>query len=203
MKLMTLTRDSALWWLGVAAGVVGYLEHVPPPWAWSYEQWMAALSVAIIGLSLKLQTSPLAHSDDAKTPSVDVSKLAPIVLIALALSGCMGTARHRATVTVVSAHAVLSAVQDGEAVLVCGRPTAPPAPRCVSAETHREVSAKLVTAFDIDGKVLQLVRALPANASSSDVATMLGQIGAIIDAVFKLIPESSERQTLAAKVGAR
>lgn len=66
MKLgpLTITRDSALLWLGVLAGLVTYLENMPPPWLWSYAQWMAAAGAVISGVFLKLQTSPLKHSDD-------------------------------------------------------------------------------------------------------------------------------------------
>jgi hypothetical protein len=71
---LAITRDSAVLWLGVVAGVIGYLSHMPPPWLWGYEQWLAAASAATAGLFLKLQTSPLKHSDDLP-PRVDPSKL--------------------------------------------------------------------------------------------------------------------------------
>lgn len=87
--------------------------------------------------------------------------------------------------------------------LVCGKPTAPAAPACVGPDAHKAISAKLSTAFDYDGKVAGVVRALPAAASSPDVATMIGQMNALIDAVLKLIPDSGAKQTLLAKVGAK
>ena len=82
--------------------------------------------------------------------------------VVMLCAGCasLGSARHQATVSVVSAHAVLSAVQDDEMALVCGRPTAPPAPACVSAETNRVIATKLVTAFDYDGRVAALAALL-------------------------------------------
>lgn len=132
------------------------------------------------------------------------SRLVAVLVLVLALltASCANT-RHRATITVVSAHAVLSAIQDTEMLIVCGRSSAPAPPACVPLDRHREVSAKLATAFDYDGKVAQIVRATPSGALSPDVSTLLGQIGGLVDAVLQLMPDSESKRALVAKVGAK
>jgi hypothetical protein len=128
-----------------------------------------------------------------------------LLVLAFVSSGCaMHGARHTATVSVVTAHAILSAVQDGERLLVCGSATAPAAPACVTPETHRKIAGELVTAFDLDGQVLRLVRALPPGTlSPADVPSLLGQIMAIIDRVFALIPASPHKAALVQKIGGK
>ena len=60
-----LTRDSALWWILLAAAVLGYLKTAgAPPTQWGYEEWLNALiflSGWVIG---KMQSSQLPHSKD-------------------------------------------------------------------------------------------------------------------------------------------
>lgn len=123
-----------------------------------------------------------------------------LIALCLSLTAC-ASARHRATVTVVSAHAVLAAIQDTEMTLVCEKPGAPAAPACVPIDTHKRISAELVKAFDADGKIATLVRATPVGGPSSDVAVLLGQIRAIVDAVLALIPDSAPRRALVANLG--
>jgi hypothetical protein len=131
------------------------------------------------------------------------------LLLALALLSCVscasfGGVKHTATVSVVTAHAVLSAVQDGERLLVCGGPSAPAAPACVPPDVHRKIAGELVTAFDLDGQVLRLVRALPPGTMApSDVPGLLGRIMAIIDRIVALIPASSQKAALVQQIGGK
>jgi hypothetical protein len=205
---VTLTRDSALLWLGTLGGVVMYLQNAPAPfWQWDYHQWMAALGIAITGLSLKLQNSALASSSEVakgiRDNGTPLALLLAVGLTAGALSGCatLGSAKHRAAISVVSADAVLSAIQDTENGLVCGRATAPAPPACVPLEEHRAISAKLATAFQRDRQIAQTIRALPAGASSPDVAVLVGQIRALVDEVLALIPDSAPRRALMSNIG--
>jgi hypothetical protein len=141
---------------------------------------------------------------------VDTSKL-PIVLLALGLgvgaSGCakagptLPDAKRIAEVTVVSAHAVISAVQDTEMRLVCGRAGAPSPPACVPIETHREISSQLVRAFDLELAVARVVKAVPSSGLSPDLAKMLSEVSAIVRAVLDLIPPSSQRSSLIVQLG--
>lgn len=67
-----LTRDSMVWWLALAAAVVGYLITAEkPPTAWSYAQWLQAAAFVLAWLAGRLSNSPLAgehdHPADTKT----------------------------------------------------------------------------------------------------------------------------------------
>jgi hypothetical protein len=55
-----LTRDSVIWWVGLAVAVVGYLSAVDaPPTRWTYMQWLQAAAFVLAWVSGKLATSPL------------------------------------------------------------------------------------------------------------------------------------------------
>lgn len=127
-----------------------------------------------------------------------------LVALVVLLSGCaLPRARHIATVSVVSAHSVLSAIQDTEMDLVCGKATAPAPPACVLIEQHRDISGKLANAFALEKKIAVAVKAIPPGAPSANVAESLGQLQALIDAVLDLIPRSAQRQTLVANIGGK
>jgi len=68
------TRDSALFYLGVAAVIVGYFAAAETsPDQWTFKEWCQFALVPIGWLIGKLQTSPLAHSQlgSAKITSED------------------------------------------------------------------------------------------------------------------------------------
>jgi hypothetical protein len=123
-----------------------------------------------------------------------------IALAALGASGCasLGGPRHTAAVSVVTAHAVLSAVQDTEMGLVCGRSTAPAPPACVPLAQHRDISARLAKAFSLEVQVAQFVR-----LGQTDVSPLIGEIRTLLDAVLALIPPSPPRTALLANIGGR
>lgn len=211
---ITLTRDSA-WWgvsavLSAAAMLATFTDPSGPmslayygiPASWlPYIRLLALLNTWLSG---KMANSPAPSSGEVARGIRDCGK--PLVLLlalglAIGSTGCAGLlgARHRAQVTITSAHAVLSTIQDDEMLIVCGRPTAPAPPKCVPPERHRAISAKLATAFDLDAKVQRVVRAVPPGGPVPDVATFLGQIGALIDEVLGLIPDSPTKAFLVKK----
>lgn len=201
------------------AGVAGFLVQHGIWTQADATQYVAAAALALVALAWSLWqkyksrihflTALEMPAGTTETKVVERVKIGggvlPIVLLALAIgaSSCasLGGARHRAAVSVVSAKAVLGAIQDVEMTLVCGRSTAPPAPSCVPIEKHREISAHLVTAFDYNEKALTIARALPGGETSPDVFRLVGQIRALVDAVLALIPESPQRRTLVANIG--
>lgn len=63
-KRFELTRDSRLLWLGVAGGAIAYLMAAPPPWTWSYYQWLQAAGAFIAATSTKYMTSGLRGKHD-------------------------------------------------------------------------------------------------------------------------------------------
>jgi hypothetical protein len=107
-------------------------------------------------------------------------------------------------VTVVTAHASLAAIQDVEMALVCGRPVAPQPPMCIPAEKHREVSAMLVTAFDLDAKAARLVQALPDGAAQPiEVSVILAQLEGIVTTVLEALPQGKPKAELVKSLEAR
>lgn len=64
---MTLTRDSAVLWLGIIGALVGYLAAAQhPPIEWTWHEWMQFALSAVGVISGKLASSPLPHSDPDK-----------------------------------------------------------------------------------------------------------------------------------------
>lgn len=124
--------------------------------------------------------------------------------ILLLASSCasQGGPRHIATVSVVTAHTILATLQDTEMALVCGKPTAPEAPRCVEAEKHKEISGYLAQAFDYDGTVARLVRALPPGSPQpAQVGELLARISELVSKILASIPASPQKATLEANLG--
>lgn len=119
------------------------------------------------------------------------------------IGGCasLGGTRHRATVSVVTAHGVLSAIQDTEMLLVCGRQGAPDPPLCVPPETHRLISARLAVAFGLEGDLARIVRALPAGEKQpAQVLELVGSIATLVKDVLELIPKSPAKESLEQKL---
>jgi len=88
-----LTRDSALWWIGMCSALVLYLANAPTMNAWTYAQWLQFAGFVLATLSAKLATSPLPGAAKG-LGSVDMSKRPPPAvvlpfLLALALSACV------------------------------------------------------------------------------------------------------------------
>ena len=129
-----------------------------------------------------------------------VSVLAVFVLGGM-LTGCAPSVRHIATVTAVGAHATLSAVQDTEMALACGKPSAPAPPACVPADLHREISAQLVTAFDADIRAHELIRDWPATGSAPNIATFLAEITSAINFVLQHLPSGPALNRLLVQIG--
>lgn len=100
--------------------------------------------------------------------------------------------RHVATVSAVTAHATLAAIQDTEMLLVCGRPGAPSQPTCIQAEKHKQLSGLLAEAFDYDGQVLRIVRAMPTGQPQpGQVGELLARIAVLIDKILADLPRDA------------
>lgn len=59
-----LTRDSLIWWVGLAGAMLAYLATAPPPTKWHYAEAIQFASVVIAFISGKLATSPLKGKAD-------------------------------------------------------------------------------------------------------------------------------------------
>lgn len=99
-----MTRDSWVLWLGIAGAIVAYLVASEPPTQWAYADWMKFVALLIGIISGKLATSPLSGENDAK--KVDLSKIAPALLVLALLPGLVGCgAKTTHTAAVVSEQA--------------------------------------------------------------------------------------------------
>lgn len=131
---------------------------------------------------------------------------APIVVLAVALalgSGCAaGAVRHAVVVTVVSAHGTLALIQDTEMLVVCGKVSAPAAPHCVSPDGHRRISGKLAEAFDYDGQLARVVRAVPTGTpAAAQIADLLGKIRTLVTSILSDLPSSPQVDRLLTLLG--
>jgi hypothetical protein len=133
-----------------------------------------------------------------------VKKLVPVLLVLALIGGCAVKARHIATVSVVSAHSVLSVIQDSEILLVCGRSGAPAAPLCVPIDKHRQISILLEKAFSLEKDIAGLTRAVqPDQPLPPQIPGLLSQLSTLIGDVLALIPESSGKAALSARITVR
>jgi hypothetical protein len=116
------------------------------------------------------------------------------LVCALVLNACAsaGGPRHVATVSIVSAHATLSAIQDTEMLIVCGKPTAPAAPRCVPEEKHKVLSGRLAQAFGYDAQIARTIRVMPAGSPQPpEVTNMLAQIAVLVNQILADLPKDA------------
>lgn len=126
--------------------------------------------------------------------------------VMVAMASCPGTSvpqaqRHQAVVSVVSAHAVLSAIQDTEALLVCGRVSAPPS-GCVPQATHLVVLNRLLSAFEYEKQLVGLVRAVPPGSPTTrEIFGLLGQVQDLVDLILADIPPSALKANLVGQLG--
>lgn len=134
-----------------------------------------------------------------------VKRVAALAL-ALGLAGCasLGGARHVSTVGLVSAHGVLSAIQDTEMRLVCGRAGAPQAPLCVPVPQHRQISTHLEEAFALELRAAQVVRALPpGQMQPMEVVTLMVQVNALVQQVLSMLPDGKDKAALQQSIGGK
>lgn len=59
-----MTRDSYVLTLAIAGAILTYLAAAPPPWAWSYPEWIQAAAALVGIVAGKLATSPLRGQHD-------------------------------------------------------------------------------------------------------------------------------------------
>jgi hypothetical protein len=125
-------------------------------------------------------------------------------LALLALVACNGGARHIATVSVVSAHATLSAVQDTADAITCGAATAPQPPKCLDAGQRKAVAAKLSPAFGYDEKLAKVVRDWPQGIPPpAEIGQFLQEITALLNQALAAFPQGPQKDQLLVKIGGK
>jgi len=128
-----------------------------------------------------------------------------VSLLALVAGGCgVKGARHITTVSAVTAHAVLTAIDDTERLLVCAAPGAPAAPACIDMGRHKDISAKLATAFEADAKAARAIRDWPAGtAPPQTLGEYIAVIQTAIDYVLTHLPDGAIKAKLVTVIGGR
>jgi hypothetical protein len=125
----------------------------------------------------------------------------PLVLL-LALTACHGGARHIATVSVVSAHATLSAVQDTADAITCGAATAPPPPKCLDSSQRKAIAAKLSPAFGAEVSLAKVVRDWPQGTPApSEIGQFLQEITTLLNQALAAFPNSTQKDQLLLTIG--
>ena len=142
------------------------------------------------------------ETDTARRPGR--AGLLVLAALVLALPGCasMGGPRHVGTVGLVSAHSVLSAVQDTEMRLVCGRAGAPQAPLCVPISKHQVISAHLAEAYALEIRAASVMRALPVGSPQpAEVVSLAFQVNALVQQVLAMLPDGKDKSALVQSIG--
>lgn len=122
----------------------------------------------------------------------------------LVLTGCGAKGYHLATVSVTSAHATASVVQDTADAFVCGAATAPAAPQCLDTAQRRAIAEKLSPAFGLTGRIASEVKAWPPNAPlPASIPALLAQVTQLINDVLALLPASAQQRITALVGGAK
>jgi hypothetical protein len=194
---MKLTRDSALWWVLLASGVVGVLTghaklvHDAFPSAgpaWDSFVELASLLLAVVAAFLRM--SPLALSDDHPLATREASKTlsvggAPMILLALAIAGalvagCGGKVRHVAVVADASIAQVVFALDDAE-YAACHQNHVLSADQCAKLDPVIKKALLDVKALTVALQTAPKDGPLPATLPA--LLKDLNDIGAVIDSL--------------------
>lgn len=126
-----------------------------------------------------------------------------VILLGLLVTGCGGV-HHVATVSVVSTHATLSAIQDTADAVTCGAAGALSAPNCLSTAQRQAVAEKLSPAFGLDVALATAVRDWPAGTPQpAAIAVYLGQITALVNQVIDALPNGAAKTKLLGLIGGK
>ena len=138
-----------------------------------------------------------------------IRRIAVLVMLA-ALGGCAllnkaPKVQHVVNVSAITAEKTLAALQDTEALVVCGEATALPAPKCLTKEQHVEANRKFVVAFGLAAQLGRTLRAVPAGKPlPEEVTALVMQIQQLVDAIWAVLPKDAPVvQTLQQSLGVR
>jgi hypothetical protein len=128
--------------------------------------------------------------------------LLSVVLIGLLfvnVTGCatFGSAKGKVAGPYFVAHAVLKAVSDAEPRLVCGRPTAAPAPACIPIDLHHTINARIEQAGRIDLDANAIIKDLPEGAAEpAKLLALLPDLWNLINEILADIPPGPTKTQL-------
>lgn len=172
---------------GFASGVV---LVVAAPETFNLDQgwaklWQTSALLGLLGMANYLKKSPL--------PGVTASLL--VLALLLPSTGCVSAGgRHRIVVGVVTAHEVLSTVQDTALMMKCGVPTALPEPNCLGPEKNKAVHGMLAEAFGYDKEAALLVKSVPVGSPApSQVVELMSKVTSLVNKIIAALPSGDTR----------
>jgi len=189
-----MTRDSWIWFLAIVGAVVTYLLNQAPPWDWTYNQWLAAAAFGVGTAAGWLKTSPLPGENDAK--KVNLSKIAPLVVLLLilpGLTGCAQSTKAKLQQADRSLVGVLQTLDTVEQQLFTGG--------TVDAAWHKRFSGYMVTALTAGQTFHQSVLAYKPGQQPVpvDIVMLTSAMRSAADLVRSL-PASDKRDRIAAVI---
>lgn len=142
------------------------------------------------------------ETDTARRPGR--AGLLVLAALVLALPGCasMGGPRHVTAVSLAGTAGVLETFLHTEKQLVCGQPSAPQAPLCVTVPRHLQIMDMVERAAVLGSQASAVMASLPRGTPQpAQVVTMLAQVQGLVVAAMNLVPESKDKAALAQAIG--
>lgn len=128
-----------------------------------------------------------------------MKKLSAVLALMLTLAACatFGSVKGKVAKPYFVAHIVLKAVSEAEPRLVCGRPTAAPAPACVTIDLNHTINANIEKAARLDLKANALIKDLPEGSPQpAELIALLPDLWALIDEILAGLPDGQTKTQL-------
>ena len=134
-----------------------------------------------------------------------VLECAALLLAITAIQSCSACAtvgvQRKAFTALDTGLTVMRGTQRVENGLVCGRPSAPPAPACVTIAQHHELQGYLLQASTLGTEAQALVRGLPENSDPPwEALDKVAKLFALLQRVLSALPRSQQVDALQAQL---
>jgi hypothetical protein len=128
--------------------------------------------------------------------------LALFAVLTLASGGC-ASAYHIATIGAGTAHLSLVTTSKFADTVVCGTPTAPPAPACRTNEQRQAIAKVLDPAFGWDATLLEQLAQYTDGPIPQAIADLRAQITKALNDALAALKDVPGLDKLAAQIGAK
>jgi hypothetical protein len=140
-----------------------------------------------------------------RTLAKGLPEAAALLLLISALQACSACAtvgvQRQGFTALDTAEKVLEGTQELESGLVCGRPSAPPAPLCVTIEQHHELQGYLLQASGWGHEAEGVLRSMPKRGDPPERAVeLIAKIYALLQRVLSALPHSQQGDALQAQL---
>jgi len=130
---------------------------------------------------------------------------AALLLAITAIQSCSACAtvgvQRKAYTALDTGLAVLRGTQRVEIGIVCGRPSAPPAPACVPIGLHHELQGYLLQAANLGTEAQALVQGLPQKSDPPwEALDKVAKLFALLQRVLSALPRSQQVDALQAQL---